>query len=604
MEAVVIGLVLGSGYLLSHNEQTKKSKGKSTTKRAGPGVGSEAKGGGSALARGRSTMGPDSGDSYPSTFHTTPVSGSRITRSKKSARGRPDAAGYHTNMFPFFGSTIKQNTDPDANKQILDFMVGAGSLDIGKREVPQMFNREQETIGTPFGAPNQLEEQRSHFSGSRLRQNELPFEQIRSGPGLNDGYTNIPSGGVQQASSREVALRRYKTVDELRPGNDPKVQYAGVTMNPAAHIKSRGNIGEVKHRKPDRFYINKNGERNLVTTGQVYKTRVYPQPVDRAVNRPTTTREYFGTQKSADTHHSYVRPAIKESHRMPSQTLPPGPSVYAHAGGAAGSGAGGNPAGGDFGRDGYQALPNQRTITGSRSKLGPAGGSGVTVQAGPNHYPDEARFSRKMYFEGAAREFGNMQSTYPKGLPSKDPNDIARGTIREQTEDNDYIGIAAPANTVDATRLRTDYEAADTMTTREQTGETNWVAPGKADVSWERNQDAERNMRQNKSKERVSRGRKPAPQGVKISSGKQSVRIKSRKIESDYFNQYERAPTDLHRVTTNRSVLGKTQIRPRQGEEVHLERADPSYLHPLRSNPYVLSVAGRPPSVNQPKVSV
>jgi hypothetical protein len=137
------------------------------------------------------------------------------------------------------------------------------------------------------------------------------------------------------------------------------------------------------------------------------------------------------------------------------------------------------------------------------------------------------------------------------------------------------------------------------MTTREQTGETNWVAPGKADVSWERNQDAERNMRQNKSKERIAKGRRPAPQGTKVSSGKQAVRIKTRKIESDYFNQYERAPTDLRRVTANRSVLGKTQIRPRQGEEVHLERADPSYLHPLRSNPYVISVAGRPPAENQ-----
>jgi hypothetical protein len=601
MEAVVIGLVLGSGYILSRNEQSKSTTNKSRTQ-IGKRIGSEAASGGSALAKGRTTIGPDSGESYPSSFQTTPVSGSRITRSRnkhKKPRGRPDKAGYHTNMFPFFGSTIKQNTDPNANKQILDFMVGAGSMDIGKREVPQMFNREKENIGTPFGAPNQVEEHRSHFRGSRLRQNELPFEQIRSGPGLNDGFTNIPSGGVQQAATRDAALRRYKTVDELRPGNDPKVQYAGVTMNPVSHIKNRGKIGEFKHRHPDSFYVNKDGERNLVTTGQVYKTRVYPKPVDRAVNRPSTSREYFGVQKSADTHQSYIRPAIKESHRTASMTLPPGPSVYSHAGGSAGGGAGGMPDGGDFGRDGYQALPNQRTVTGSRSKLGPAGGVSSAVQAGPNHYPDEARFSRKMYFEGAAREFGNMQSTYPKGLPAKDPNDTARVTIREQTEDNDYIGIAAPANRVDATRLRTDYDAADTMTAREQTGETNWVAPGKADVSWERNQDAERNMRQNRSKERVARGRKPAPQGSKIASGKQAVRIKTKKIESDYFNQYERAPTDLRRVTTNRSVLGKTQIRPRQGEKVHLERSDPSYLHPLRSNPYVLSVAGRPPQENQ-----
>lgn len=626
MEAVVIGLVLGSGYVLSRNEQSKTTNPKKHT--IGKRLGTQSINGGSSLAKGKSAS---------SSLRTTPVKGSHITRAHrgKVPRGRPDKAGYHTNMFPFFGSTIKQNTDPNANTQILDFMVGAGSMDIGKREVPQMFNRERENIGTPFGAPNQIGEIRSHFNESRLRQNELPFKQIRSGPGLNDGYTNIPSGGVHQSATREAALRRYKTVDELRPGNDPKVQYAGVTMNPEAHIKSRGIMGEFKHRNPDKFYVNENGERNLVTTGQFYKGRVYPQPVDRAVNRPSTTREYFGVQKSVDTNHSYVRPAIKQSSRMASKTLPPGPSVYSQAGGTAGGGAGGTSGGGDYGRDGYQALPNQRAITGTRTKLGPVAGAGYSVQVGPNHYPDEARFSRKMYFEGAAREFGNMQSTYPKGLPAKDPNDIAKPTIREQTEDNDYIGIAAPANTVQSSRLRTDYEAADTMTsreqiantkyvgiaapantvhssrlrtdydaadtmtTREQTGETNWVAPGKSDIPWERNRDSVRNMRQNRTKERISRGRRPAPQGVKIASGKQAVRIKTRKIESDYFNQYERMPTDLHRVTTNRSVLGKTQIRPRQGERVHLERSDPAYLHPLKSNPYVISVAGRPPQSTQ-----
>jgi hypothetical protein len=563
MEAVVIGLVLGSGYLLSRNEQTNDSK------KVSKKTGTQSLTGGSSLAKGHSTKGG-------SKFQTTPVRGTNMTR--------PNG---HTNMFPFFGSTIKQNTDPNANTQILDYMVGAGSTDIGKREVPQMFNREREKIGNPFGAPNQVDEQRSHFSGSRLRQNELPFEQIRSGPGLDNGYTNIPSGGIQQSATRDAALRRYKTVDELRPGNDPKMQYAGVTINPVSHVKNRGKIGEFKHRNPDKFYVNENGERNLITTGQFQKGRVYPQPVDRAVNRPSTTREYFGNQKSVDTTSIALRPAIKPSHRTASNTLPMGPSVYSQTGSAGGGAANG---GGDFGRDGYQALPNQRTITGSRTKLGPAGAS--SVQAGATYFQDEARFTKKMYFEGAAREYGNMQSTYPKNLPSNDPNDIAPTTIREQTEDNDHLGMAAPAYNVHATRTRSDYDAADTMTTREQTGETNWVAPGKADVSWETNQDAARNMRQNRTKEKVSRGRNPTPQGTKVASGKNSVKIKTRKIESDSFNQYKRAPTNVRNVTTNRSVMGKTQIRPKQGGRINLERTDPSYLHPLRSNPYVLNVAG------------
>jgi hypothetical protein len=560
MEAVVIGLVLGSGYMLSRGEQESKKSMDATNK------GYTAKGGGSAKARPHNTK----LSSVATSFRSTPVKGSKIRRPRhltasKSRKGRPDTVGYHTNMFPYFGSTIKQNTDPNANKQILDYMVGSGSVDIGKRETPQMFNRERQDIGTPFGAPNKVDEQKEHFVNSRLRQNELPFEQVRSGPGLNDGYTNIPSGGVQQSATRDAALRRYKTVDELRVLSDPKMQYAGVPMNPEAIVKSRGRIGEFKHRNPDRFYVNKDGERNLVTTGQYRKQRVYPQPVDRAVNRPSTSREYFGTQKYTDAPQSYVRPAIRHSHRTATKTFPAGPSVYSAAGGG-GSGNGGGGEGGDYGRDGFQALPNQRTVTGSRTKFAPAYGAASANQPGPNHYPDEARFGRKMYFEGAEREYGNMQYTYPQGLPAKDPNDIARLTIREQTE------------------------------------ERNWVAPGLADVPTERSRKAERNMRQNHSKEKIARGREPAPQGAKVASGKGAVRIKTRKIESDYFNQYERAPTNLLKVTTNRSVLGKTQIRPRQGEHVHVERSDPSYLHPLRSNPYVISVAGRPPQENQSKI--
>ena len=464
MEAVAVGIVLAAGYLLSQREKPNTDiKGIESSHMSAP---------------------------KPTAFKSLPVKGSTFSKSKsKTGIERPEDDLYHTNMFPFFGSTIKQNIDPDANKQILDFMVGAGSVDIGKREVPQMFNRERQNIGTPFGAPLQVEEHLEHIAVPMSRNNELPFEQIRSGPGLNDGYTNIPSGGVHQAASRDAALRRYKTVDELRPGNDPKLSYEGVIMNPESHIKARGDIGEFKHRNPDKFYINEDGERNLVTTGQFLKARVYPQPVDRSVNRPTTNREYFGIQGPADTEGTYVRSAHRQAHRKATQQFPMGPAVYSQAGqGSSGTG--------DYGKDGYQSLPNQRTVTGARTKLGVAHGGSY---AGPNQFPDEAKFTRKMFFEGAPREFGNMQYTLPGGMPAVDPNDIARRTIREQTEDNDYLGVSAPTYGVEEMMNREDMLAADTMTTREQTGETNWVAPAVADDSWERDQTAERNMRQNRN---------------------------------------------------------------------------------------------------------
>jgi hypothetical protein len=352
-------------------------------------------------------------------------------------------------------------------------------------------------------------------------------------------------------------------------------------MNPVSHIKVRGMNGEQKHRHPDRFYVNKDGERNLVTTGAYLKPRVMPQPVDRAVNRPSTTREYFGVGKAADTSAAYNRPAHKKSMRMRSEQLPMGPAAYA-------SGAGGGEYAADHGKDGFVSLPNQRTITGTRTKMGGAHGG---MYAGPNQFPDKAKFTRKSYFTGNPRAFGEMQSTYPKGLPAKDPNDIARPTIREQTEDNDFVGGARPFYGVEGDRQRGDYEALDTMTTREQTAEQKYVRAPKAAVESVYDRKAEKGMRQNRMKEKIAKGRAPTAQKNKIASGKENVRIRTRKIQSDYFNQYPRAPTRIKESTANRATFGKMNLKPVQGSSVNADRANSQFLHPLKTNPYVISVA-------------
>lgn len=554
MEYILIGSVLAAGYYLSNRDEGFESSTNGGGRAGGIGGG---KGGRKPIT---ATSSLSIGD-FKDTTNNSPFTSRPATDIGEDLGQRVDFYGkpgvnegvidsnYHTNMFPFFGSTIKQNTDPNANRQILDFMTGAGSVDIGKRENEQMFNREERNIGLPFGAPIRTDDQREHIVVPNRRSNELPFEQIWSGPGLDDGYTNIPSGGVQQARSREAALRRYKTVDELRPLSDPKITYEGVIMNPEMHIKKMGEIGQMEHRNPDRFYVNENGERNLVTTGMVLKPRIMPEPIDRAVNRPSTSTEYFGIAGSPDAETSYQRPLHKMSNRMELGELNVGPAVYSVAPGTGGDYAS------DFGKEGFEALPNQRTITGTRTVLGPAHGG---AYSGPNQYPDEAKFSKKMYFEGNPREFGQVQYTFPQNLPAKDPTDIARPTIREQTE------------------------------------ELNWVAPAKLDVPMERSQAAERGMRQNRNKEKISRGRTPTQQKEKLASGKEAVKIRTRKIESDYFNQYPRVPTRATEATANRSTFGNTKLRPVQGADINVERSDPSYLKPLHSNPYVISVGWKP----------
>ena len=46
-----------------------------------------------------------------------------------------------------------------------------------------------------------------------------PIEQIKVGPGLNQGYSSKPTGGFQDPTIREFAMP--KTTDELRVATNP-----------------------------------------------------------------------------------------------------------------------------------------------------------------------------------------------------------------------------------------------------------------------------------------------------------------------------------------------------------------------------------------------
>jgi hypothetical protein len=85
---------------------------------------------------------------------------------------------------------------------------------------------------------------------SNIRENETPIEKVYVGPGLNQGYTNEPSGGFQQADTRDYILP--KTTDEIRVKTNPKISYYG-RINPGEKIAKPGKIGTVYKNRPDTF---------------------------------------------------------------------------------------------------------------------------------------------------------------------------------------------------------------------------------------------------------------------------------------------------------------------------------------------------------------
>lgn len=60
---------------------------------------------------------------------------------------------------------------------------------------------------------------------SNIRSNETPIEKVYVGPGLNQGYTNEPSGGFQQPDAQDYSMP--KTTDEIRVKTNPKMSYYG-----------------------------------------------------------------------------------------------------------------------------------------------------------------------------------------------------------------------------------------------------------------------------------------------------------------------------------------------------------------------------------------
>jgi hypothetical protein len=189
----------------------------------------------------------------------------------------------HNNMTPFFGSHVRQNVDEHINKHIIENFTGQEYYSKEKTEIPQLFDPEA-NITNVYGMSNMSGYQRERFIASNKRNNEAPTEKIYVGPGINKGYTWHPSGGFQQADTRDYILP--KTVDELRVKTNPKLTYNRPII-PGSHPSRPPKIGIVRKNKPDRFAI-WTPDRYFVTTGDRLKPKQTPQVVLKHSNRTTT----------------------------------------------------------------------------------------------------------------------------------------------------------------------------------------------------------------------------------------------------------------------------------------------------------------------------
>ena len=237
---------------------------------------------------------PDSGDSFLS------LSGNRINTSDFK----------HSNMKPFFGSSVKQsNVD---RGHVMDYHTGDGSTYIRKKEVGALFNP-QPDMSYITGTPNQNDMIRSRVNSSMMRTNEKPFQELRVAPS-SMGTGTDGSQGVGGFNSGMIGRDAWmpKSVDELRVLNNPKETYEGQVLGPKSAIHKPSVQGKVEKNRPDTYFVN-TPERYFSTPVDKGPT-VRSKNILKAENRIMTTAERFGGPGN-NQHSSYTKGVNEEPKR-------------------------------------------------------------------------------------------------------------------------------------------------------------------------------------------------------------------------------------------------------------------------------------------------
>lgn len=192
----------------------------------------------------------------------------------------PEDKMTHNNMTPDFrpkkgyGFSIDEHQHiNDLSQRKMDLYTGSlGNLEYRpKTERKPLFNP---MIGLThiYGEPVRTSEYESRFIPSRERRNEKPFQETRVTPGLNLGFNEVGRQGYQ-----DPYRTTYKTVNELRTLNNPKLSYTTPVVHQLKGAR-QPTVPVVPKRRP-------------MTFEEYGTTRMLPQ-FNSELSAPTIDGEY------------------------------------------------------------------------------------------------------------------------------------------------------------------------------------------------------------------------------------------------------------------------------------------------------------------------
>jgi hypothetical protein len=486
----------------------------------------------------------------------------------------------HNNMVPFFGSKRRDiHSNANVVEGILDNMNGSGSQTITKSEQSPLFKPE-DNVQWAFGVPNTTDFYKSRMNVSMKMENVKPFAEQRVGPGLDLGYTTEGCYGYNSGmAAREKWVDRG--VDELRVLNKPKSSghlLYGHEGPADSYIKQMGNMGhgiQEKNRPETTFAMGP--ERLFTTTGIEKAPMLYPNHIERYVNRPETNMEYTGGAGFVDTENSYIPGEYRESTNI---QLGQVPFSIANAGGR------NYATEEDYGIKSNKAYANNRSVGQRDSYFGIVGGA-ITEAVAP--LLDILRPSRKENTIGTLRPYQNAKAQVPQSYMFN-PADRAPTTIRETTE-NSKFHLNINRNTAQQGGGYLVSEQQPIQNSRMLTSDFFYSGNSSAGAGSQQTRayDAEYRQRNNDVKSSTNVGYTTGGNMNLLNTF-----INQRNVNTDGLLQNKRKNVpNLPYQSPSMESMGKLQGSGQQFSTIQLDRNNGDILGQLKGNPYVINTASQ-----------
>jgi len=334
---------------------------------------------------------PATSDMFKKMNYTVPDNSNNQQYIQSLSGDKIDRASFtHSNMTPFLRKNITQNTNLDSMSPFLDNRTGGNQFWQTKKEVPCMFKPQANSGGNICGMKNNDDFFKSRLDFKEKANNFFPIEQIKVGPGLNQGYESGGVGGFHQTETNTLA--RPKNLNELRSKINQKESTFKIPVK--GHIKGpdqRGVQMPLDKNRPDTVY-EQNEDMWLKTTGAVNKDSLRPAQNIRPTTRQESHVDYQGVVSLND----------------------------ANAG-----------LSDDYGKGNVITYNNERASTETNTVV-----SNVTsiVKAIVSPVVDALKYTMKEYTVESERGVGNPSIQIPEKATIYDPdNHIMKTTVKETT---------------------------------------------------------------------------------------------------------------------------------------------------------------------------